>query len=88
MQLGICDIFEPNRADFRPMTDEKGIYVKHIEQSINVHIRTNPINQLRRKYLILQNLHFFYNKIFASQRLLNQPSKSFKGIIELYRQTL
>ncbi|XP_023305562.2 uncharacterized protein LOC111687364 [Lucilia cuprina] len=46
--LGICDIFEPNRADFRPMTDEKGIYVKHIEQSINVHIRTNPINHLRR----------------------------------------
>ncbi|XP_065372208.1 uncharacterized protein Spn85F [Calliphora vicina] len=46
--LGICDIFEPNRADFRPMTDEKSTYVKHIEQSINVHIRTNPINQLRR----------------------------------------
>ncbi|KAM7361875.1 serpin 85F [Cochliomyia hominivorax] len=46
--LGICDIFEPNRADFRPMTEEKGTYVKHIEQTINVHIRTNPINQLRR----------------------------------------
>ncbi|TMW48385.1 hypothetical protein DOY81_006532 [Sarcophaga bullata] len=45
--LGICDIFEPNRADFRTMTDEKGIYVKHIEQSINVHIRTNPINHIR-----------------------------------------
>lgn len=48
--MGICDIFEPNRGDFRPMTDEKGIYVKHIEQSINVHIRTNPINHIRRKY--------------------------------------
>ncbi|XP_061392570.1 uncharacterized protein LOC133328037 [Musca vetustissima] len=46
--LGIYDIFEPNRADFRPMTDETGTYVKHIEQTINVHIRTHPINQLRR----------------------------------------
>lgn len=49
--MGVCDIFEPNRADFRPMTDEKGIYVKHIEQSINVNIRTHPINQLKRKYI-------------------------------------
>ncbi|XP_062121913.1 uncharacterized protein LOC133835817 isoform X2 [Drosophila sulfurigaster albostrigata] len=46
--MGICDIFEPNRADFRPMTDEKGIYVRHIEQSIDVNIRTHPINQLKR----------------------------------------
>ncbi|XP_034488253.1 uncharacterized protein LOC117792293 [Drosophila innubila] len=46
--MGICDIFEPNRADFRPMTDEKGVYVRHIEQSIDVNIRTHPINQLKR----------------------------------------
>ncbi|KAL9891062.1 serpin 85F isoform 1-T2 [Glossina fuscipes fuscipes] len=46
--MGIGDIFEPNRADFRPMTDEKSIYVRHIEQSINIHIHTHPINQLRR----------------------------------------
>lgn len=48
--MGICDIFEPNRADFRPMTDESGIYVKHIEQQINVNIRTRPINHLKRSY--------------------------------------
>lgn len=47
--MGVCDLFEPNRADFRPMTEEKGIYAKHIEQSINVNIRTHPINQLKRK---------------------------------------
>ncbi|XP_017857380.1 PREDICTED: uncharacterized protein LOC108610058 [Drosophila arizonae] len=46
--MGICDIFEPNRADFRPMTEEKGVYVRHIEQSIDVNIRTHPINQLKR----------------------------------------
>ncbi|KAH8337385.1 hypothetical protein KR059_008634 [Drosophila kikkawai] len=45
-----CDVFEPNRADFRPMTDEKGVYVRHIEQSIDVTIRTHPINQLKRNY--------------------------------------
>ncbi|XP_016996889.2 uncharacterized protein Spn85F [Drosophila takahashii] len=48
--MGICDVFEPNRADFRPMTDEKGVYVRHIEQSIDVTIRTHPINQLKRNY--------------------------------------
>uniref|UniRef100_W8B683 Serpin B8 n=1 Tax=Ceratitis capitata TaxID=7213 RepID=W8B683_CERCA len=48
--MGVCDLFEPNRADFRPMTEEKGIYAKHIEQSINVNIRTHPINQLKRNY--------------------------------------
>lgn len=48
--MGVCDIFEPNRADFRPMTDEKGVYVKHIEQSIHINIRTHPINQLKRNY--------------------------------------
>ncbi|XP_055912749.1 uncharacterized protein LOC129946544, partial [Eupeodes corollae] len=48
--LGVCDIFEPNRADFRPMTDESGIYVRHIEQNIDVNIRTRPINHLKRSY--------------------------------------
>ncbi|XP_055850060.1 uncharacterized protein LOC129914732 [Episyrphus balteatus] len=48
--LGVCDIFEPNRADFRPMTDDNGIYVKHIEQNIDVNIRTRPINHLKRSY--------------------------------------
>uniref|UniRef100_A0A1A9V0R5 Serpin domain-containing protein n=1 Tax=Glossina austeni TaxID=7395 RepID=A0A1A9V0R5_GLOAU len=46
--MGIGDIFEPNRADFRPMTDEKSTYVRHIEQSIDIDIRTHPINPLRR----------------------------------------
>ncbi|XP_030376388.1 uncharacterized protein LOC115625479 [Scaptodrosophila lebanonensis] len=49
--MGICDIFEPSRADFRPMTGEREqIYVRHIEQAINVSIRTRPINQLKRNY--------------------------------------
>lgn len=52
-----CDIFEPNRADFRPMTDEKGVYVRHIEQSIDVNIRTHPINQLKRKWPLHLHLH-------------------------------
>jgi len=37
------------------MTDEKGVYVRHIEQSIDVTIRTHPINQLKRKCLALQH---------------------------------
>lgn len=49
-QIGIQDIFEPNKADFSPMTDEFGIYARHIEQSITINIRTHANNQLRRKY--------------------------------------
>lgn len=46
--MGILEVFEPSRADFSPMTNESDIYVKHIEQSINVHLRTRPADQLKR----------------------------------------
>ena len=46
--MGINDIFEPSRADFTPMTDEPGIYAKHVEQSITLNIRTQANNQLKR----------------------------------------
>lgn len=46
--MGINDIFEPSRADFTPMTDEPGVYAKHIEQSIKLNIRTQANDQLRR----------------------------------------
>lgn len=39
------------------MTDEKGVYVRHIEQSIDVNIRTHPINQLKRKWPL--HLHLY-----------------------------
>lgn len=42
--MEILDIFEPNRADFSPMTEESGIYTRHVEQSINVNIRTHQAN--------------------------------------------
>lgn len=47
--MGILDIFEPNRADFSPMTDMRGIYTRHIEQSVNVNIRTHSNDHLNRK---------------------------------------
>ena len=49
MQMGVHDIFEPSRADFTPMSDDQGIYTKHIEQSINVHIRTRSVDQIKSK---------------------------------------
>lgn len=51
--MGINDIFEPNRADFTPMTDEPGVYAKHIEQSITLNIRTQANNQLKSTYIML-----------------------------------
>lgn len=53
-QMGIHDIFEPNKADFSPMTDEFGIYARHVEQSITIKIRTHANNQLRSKCLDLE----------------------------------
>lgn len=50
--MGIHDIFEPNKADFSPMSDEFGIYARHIEQSITINIRTHANNQLRRKLML------------------------------------
>lgn len=38
-QLGVKEIFEPARAVFT-MTDETGIYAKHIEQLITLNIQT------------------------------------------------
>lgn len=71
LQMGIGDIFEPNRANFRPMTDEKSTYVRHIEQTINIHIHTHPINQLRRKYIIVsRNIS---HQIVCTDHLVNQP---------------
>lgn len=51
--MGINDIFEPTRADFTPMTDDPLIYAKHIEQSININIRTQSLQQLKSIYLVL-----------------------------------
>ncbi|CAH1183121.1 unnamed protein product [Phaedon cochleariae] len=38
-RLGIKQVFEPNQADFTPMTDQKQIYVTSIEQAITVNIK-------------------------------------------------
>lgn len=67
-KMGITDIFEPNRADFRSMTDEKGTYIKHIQQSIKIHIRTHPINQIKGKW------HWF-NCIIS-----NKPANETKSV--------
>lgn len=56
--MGILDIFEPNRADFSPMTDERGIYTRHIEQSLNLNIRTHANDHLNR--MNLQKIYVIY----------------------------
>ncbi|XP_050087974.1 uncharacterized protein LOC126572593 [Anopheles aquasalis] len=53
--LGINDIFEPARADFSLMTDDSSIYAKHIEQSININIRTHSLQQLKRFTSLYKN---------------------------------
>lgn len=47
--MGVLDIFEPTRADFSPMTDIRGIYTRHVEQSVNVNIRTHANEHLNRE---------------------------------------
>ncbi|XP_055607549.1 uncharacterized protein LOC129755200 [Uranotaenia lowii] len=53
--MNINDIFEPTRADFSPMTDDPLIYAKHIEQSININIRTQSLQQLKRFTSLYKN---------------------------------
>uniref|UniRef100_A0A182Q2R7 Serpin domain-containing protein n=1 Tax=Anopheles farauti TaxID=69004 RepID=A0A182Q2R7_9DIPT len=53
--LGINDIFEPSRADFSLMTEDPTIYAKHIEQSININIRTHSLQQLKRFTSLYKN---------------------------------
>jgi hypothetical protein len=38
--MGIEDIFEPTKADFTQLADDKTLYVKNVEQTININIRT------------------------------------------------
>uniref|UniRef100_A0A182RXP6 Serine protease inhibitor (serpin) 19 n=1 Tax=Anopheles funestus TaxID=62324 RepID=A0A182RXP6_ANOFN len=53
--LGVNDIFEPSRADFSLMTEDPSVYAKHIEQSINVNIRTHSLQQLKRFTSLYKN---------------------------------
>uniref|UniRef100_A0A182YGR1 Serpin domain-containing protein n=1 Tax=Anopheles stephensi TaxID=30069 RepID=A0A182YGR1_ANOST len=53
--LGVNDIFEPSRADFSLMTEDPTVYAKHIEQSINVNIRTHSLQQLKRFTSLYKN---------------------------------
>ncbi|XP_059612262.1 uncharacterized protein LOC132258797 isoform X2 [Phlebotomus argentipes] len=46
--MGILDIFEPTRANFSPMTDDEGIYTRHVEQAITVNIRIHANDNLKR----------------------------------------
>lgn len=50
--MGITDIFEPSRADFSLLADDKSIYVRNVEQTININIRTQTTQQLKSNYLI------------------------------------
>jgi hypothetical protein len=38
--MGIMDIFEPTKADFNQLAHDKTLYVKNVEQTININIRT------------------------------------------------
>ncbi|XP_070507279.1 uncharacterized protein [Chironomus tepperi] len=46
--MGIIDIFEPTKADFSLMSDDDTLYVKNVEQMININIRTQSTQQLKK----------------------------------------
>lgn len=66
IQMGVLDIFEPTRADFSPMTDIRGIYTRHVEQSVNVNIRTHANDHLNRKILLI-----FKGKLLPLNRIFS-----------------
>lgn len=46
--MGISDIFEPTKADFSLMSDDDSLYVKNVEQMVNINIRTQSTQQLKK----------------------------------------
>mgnify|MGYP003530110497 CR=1 FL=1 len=48
--MHINDIFEPTKADFSSLADDKNLYVKNVEQMININIRTQSMQQLKSEY--------------------------------------
>lgn len=48
------DIFEPNKADFTQLADDKTLYVKNVEQMININIRTQSTQQLKSNLKLAQ----------------------------------
>jgi Serpin (serine protease inhibitor) len=53
--MGMNDIFEPTKADFSQLADDKTLYVKNVEQMININIRTQSTQQLKSNLKLLQN---------------------------------
>lgn len=49
-QMGMNDIFEPTKADFTELADDKTLYVKNVEQMININIRTQTTQQLKSNF--------------------------------------
>ena len=48
--MGMNDIFEPTKADFTQLADDKSLYVKNVEQMININIRTQTTQQLKSNW--------------------------------------
>jgi Serpin (serine protease inhibitor) len=48
--MGMSDIFEPTKADFTLLADDKTLYVKNVEQTININIRTQTTQQLKSNF--------------------------------------
>lgn len=71
IKMGMNDIFEPTKADFTQLADDKTLYVKNVEQMININIRTQTTQQLKSNCRALGNglggfmeflrLHLFWN---------------------------
>jgi hypothetical protein len=55
--MRIDDIFEPTKADFTQLADDKTLYVKNVEQMININIRTQSTQQLKSNFPIAKQFH-------------------------------
>lgn len=61
-KLEIVDIFEPSKADFSNMANDKTLYVKNVEQTININIRTQTTQQLKSNFnYVLFCFPYLYN---------------------------
>jgi hypothetical protein len=74
--MGMNDIFEPTKADFSQLADDKTLYVKNVEQILSINIRTQSAQQLKSNLNVKQYRQSHDLETISSWKLGKIPFES------------
>jgi hypothetical protein len=74
--MGMNDIFEPTKADFSQLADDKTLYVKNVEQMLSINIRTQSAQQLKSNLNVKQYRRSHDLEAISSWKLGKIPFES------------